>query len=179
VPYCHLHFFLWVFHQTTIQCGYAKTLHVVCEGPSLCHNIGGGSDVSSPNPMDHPAHDHSQHHTAFNYWPKETSSMTCCIVVFPLQISNMQKLPREYYALGWKLLPKLVENSSNNGMDPDRKGCSLTVWSCLNRKSRNSAWRAYWASEWCKSNTDRTGCSWLKILEQKKIGILQQRLRTL
>jgi hypothetical protein len=67
VPYCHLHFFLWVFHQTTIQCDYAKTLHVVCEGPSLCHNIGGGSDVSSPNPMDHPAHDHSQHHTAFNY----------------------------------------------------------------------------------------------------------------
>jgi hypothetical protein len=24
----------------------------------------------------------------------------------------MQKLPREYYTLGWKLLPKLVENST-------------------------------------------------------------------
>jgi hypothetical protein len=39
----------------------------------------------------------------------------------------MQKLPHEYYTLGWKLLPKLVENSTNNGMDADRKGCSLTV----------------------------------------------------
>jgi hypothetical protein len=38
------------------------------------------------------------------------------------------------------LLPKLVENSTNNGMDADRKGCSLTVWSFLNRKSRNSAY---------------------------------------
>jgi hypothetical protein len=24
---------------------------MVCEGPSLCHNIGAGSDASSPNPM--------------------------------------------------------------------------------------------------------------------------------
>jgi hypothetical protein len=74
---CHLHhFFMLVLHQTTIQCGNAKALPMVCEGPSLCHNIGAGSDASSPNPMDHPAHDHSHSsHTVF-----ETSSMTHCIV---------------------------------------------------------------------------------------------------
>ncbi len=79
---CHLHhFFMLVLHQTNIQCGDARTLPMVCEGPSLCHNIGAGSDASSRNPMDHPAHDHSHSsHIVFDYWPKETSSMTHCIV---------------------------------------------------------------------------------------------------
>ncbi len=68
-----------VLHQTTIQCGDAKTLPVVCEGPSLCHNIGAGSDASSPNPMDHPAHDHSQHHTAFNSDPLQTHKISLIV----------------------------------------------------------------------------------------------------
>ncbi len=54
--HCCLLFDLWVVHQATIPCDYAKTLHKVCEGPSLCHNIDDGTYVSSPTPMDHPAH---------------------------------------------------------------------------------------------------------------------------
>jgi hypothetical protein len=89
-----------VLHQTTIQCGDARTLPMVCEGPSLCHNIGASSDASSRNPMDHPAHDPQQPHSFWLLTKRNKLNDTphCYSLFLFRSSSNTQDLPHcEYY----------------------------------------------------------------------------------
>lgn len=50
-------FLVFCCHQVTIPCDCAKIPHMECVGRFLCHNADGGSGVSSPTQLDHPAHE--------------------------------------------------------------------------------------------------------------------------
>ena len=50
-------FLVFCCHQVTIPCDCARIPHMECVGRFLCHNADGGSGVSSPTQLDHPAHE--------------------------------------------------------------------------------------------------------------------------